>query len=54
MIVTDLSSHSIHCKEALGPVGYSLVADPNHAVCKAYDVETPDGKVAYRGSLSYR
>ncbi|MES9972732.1 peroxiredoxin [Candidatus Thiodiazotropha sp. LNASS1] len=35
----------------IGPVGYPLVADLNHAICKAYDVETPDGKVAYRGSF---
>jgi peroxiredoxin (alkyl hydroperoxide reductase subunit C) len=35
----------------IGPVGYPLVADLNHAVCKAYDVETPDGNVAYRGSF---
>ncbi|MCU7917421.1 MAG: peroxiredoxin C [Candidatus Thiodiazotropha sp. (ex Dulcina madagascariensis)] len=35
----------------IGPVGYSLVADLNHAICKAYDVETPDGNVAFRGSF---
>lgn len=35
----------------IGPVGYPLVADLNHAICKAYDVETPDGRVAYRGSF---
>ncbi|MCU7906326.1 MAG: peroxiredoxin C [Candidatus Thiodiazotropha sp. (ex Epidulcina cf. delphinae)] len=35
----------------IGPVGYSLVADLNHAVCRAYDVETPDGNVAFRGSF---
>ncbi len=35
----------------IGPVGYPLVADLNHAICKAYDVETPDGKVAFRGSF---
>jgi peroxiredoxin (alkyl hydroperoxide reductase subunit C) len=35
----------------IGPVGYPLVADLNHAICKAYDVETPDGNVAYRGSF---
>jgi peroxiredoxin (alkyl hydroperoxide reductase subunit C) len=23
----------------------------NHAICKAYDVETPDGNVAFRGSF---
>jgi peroxiredoxin 2/4 len=35
----------------IGPVGYPLVADLNHGICKAYDVETPDGKVAFRGSF---
>jgi len=35
----------------IGPVKYSLVADLNHAICKAYDVETPDGNVAFRGSF---
>lgn len=35
----------------IGPVKYSLVADMTHAICKAYDVETPDGAVAYRGSF---
>jgi peroxiredoxin (alkyl hydroperoxide reductase subunit C) len=35
----------------IGPVAYPLVADLNHAICKAYDVETTDGKVAYRGSF---
>ncbi|MEJ2620908.1 MAG: peroxiredoxin [Candidatus Thiodiazotropha sp.] len=35
----------------IGPVGYPLVADLNHAICKAYDVETADGKVALRGSF---
>lgn len=35
----------------IGPVGYTLVADMTHGVCKAYDVETPDGAVAFRGSF---
>jgi len=35
----------------IGPVKYTLVADMTHAICKAYDVETPDGAVAYRGSF---
>ncbi|MES9993961.1 MAG: peroxiredoxin [Candidatus Thiodiazotropha sp.] len=35
----------------IGAVGYPLVADLDHAICKAYDVETEDGKVAYRGSF---
>lgn len=35
----------------IGPVGYPLVADMTHAICKAFDVETPDGSVAFRGSF---
>jgi peroxiredoxin (alkyl hydroperoxide reductase subunit C) len=35
----------------IGPVRYPLVADMSHAICKAYDVETPDGMVAFRGSF---
>jgi len=35
----------------IGAVGYTLVADMTHAICKAYDVETPDGAVAFRGSF---
>ena len=35
----------------IGQVGYPLVADMTHAVCKAYDVETPNGAVAFRGSF---
>jgi peroxiredoxin (alkyl hydroperoxide reductase subunit C) len=35
----------------IGPVKYPLVADMAHNICKAYDVETPNGAVAYRGSF---
>ena len=35
----------------IGQVGYTLVADMTHQVCKDYDVETPDGAVAFRGSF---
>jgi peroxiredoxin 2/4 len=35
----------------IGPVKYPLVADLTHEICQAYDVQTPDGKVAYRGSF---
>ena len=35
----------------IGKVGYTLVADTNHEICRAYDVETPDGRVAFRGSF---
>ncbi|MEO1750777.1 peroxiredoxin [Thiofaba sp. EF100] len=38
-------------KGGIGPVRYTLVADMNHAICKAYDVETPDGNVAFRGTF---
>ncbi|AFU98302.1 peroxiredoxin [Simiduia agarivorans] len=34
----------------IGPVKYTLVADINHAICKAYDVES-EGGVAFRGSF---
>ena len=35
----------------IGPVKYTLVADMTHSICQAYDVETPDGAVAFRGSF---
>ncbi len=35
----------------IGAVKYPLVADLTHSICKAYDVETADGAVAYRGSF---
>jgi peroxiredoxin (alkyl hydroperoxide reductase subunit C) len=35
----------------IGQVGYTLVADMTHEICKSFDVETPDGAVAYRGSF---
>ena len=34
----------------IGQVGYPLVADIKHDICKAYDVEA-EGGVAYRGSF---
>ena len=34
----------------IGQVGYPLVADINHAICQAYDVEAAEG-VAFRGSF---
>ena len=34
----------------IGQVGYPLVADIKHDICKAYDVEA-DGGVAFRGSF---
>lgn len=38
-------------KGGIGAVRYTLVADLSHAIAKAYDVETPDGAVAYRASF---
>ena len=35
----------------IGPVKYPLVADMTHSICKAYDVEVPEGSVAFRGSF---
>jgi peroxiredoxin (alkyl hydroperoxide reductase subunit C) len=35
----------------IGPVRYPLIADVTHNICKAYDVETPNGAVAFRGSF---
>ena len=37
----------------IGAVGYPLVADMTHGICKAYDVETPDGAVAYPRFVPY-
>jgi len=34
----------------IGPVKYTLVADINHNICQAYDVES-EGGVAFRGSF---
>ncbi|HEB56736.1 MAG TPA: peroxiredoxin C [Gammaproteobacteria bacterium] len=35
----------------IGPVKYPLIADVNHAICQAYDVEHPEACVAFRGSF---
>lgn len=37
-------------KGGIGPVQYTLVADINHDICRAYDVETSGG-VAFRGAF---
>ena len=34
----------------IGPVGYTMAADVNHDICRAYDVESTGG-VAYRGAF---
>ena len=38
-------------KGGIGPVKYTLFADVTHSACKKYDVETPDGAVAFRASF---
>jgi len=38
-------------KGGIGPVKYTLVADLTHAIAKGFDVETPNGAVAFRGSF---
>ncbi|QZA82448.1 peroxiredoxin [Deefgea piscis] len=38
-------------KGGIGSVGYTLVADVKHEICKAYDVELADAGVALRGSF---
>ena len=37
-------------KGGIGAVGYTLAADMNHDICRAYDVES-DGGVAFRGAF---
>jgi peroxiredoxin (alkyl hydroperoxide reductase subunit C) len=37
-------------KGGIGKVGYTLVADVKHEICKAFDVES-EGGVAFRGSF---
>jgi peroxiredoxin (alkyl hydroperoxide reductase subunit C) len=34
----------------IGPVAYTMAADVNHDICRAYDVET-EGGVAFRGAF---
>ncbi|MGL4605325.1 MAG: peroxiredoxin [Iodobacter sp.] len=38
-------------KGGIGEVGYTMVADVKHEICKAYDVELADAGVALRGSF---
>lgn len=35
----------------IGPVGYTLVADVNHATCRAYGIEHPVAEVALRAAF---
>lgn len=59
VIGVSIDSHFTHhawrntpiAKGGIGPVGYPMVADMTHAICRAYDVETPNGAVAFRGSF---
>ncbi len=59
VITVSIDSHFTHnawrntaiSDGGIGPVKYTMVADMTHAVCQAYDVETPDGAVAFRGSF---
>lgn len=37
-------------KGGIGPVGYTMVGDINHAIAQAFDVESEDGP-AYRGTF---
>lgn len=58
VIGVSIDSHFTHLawkntpvdKGGIGKVGYPLVADIRHDICKAYDVEA-DAGVAYRGSF---
>jgi peroxiredoxin (alkyl hydroperoxide reductase subunit C) len=38
-------------KGGIGPVGYTMVADVTHSICRDYGVEVEGGGVAYRGSF---
>jgi peroxiredoxin 2/4 len=58
VISVSIDSHFTHLawkntpvnNGGIGQVGYPMVADIKHEICKAYDVEA-DGGVAYRGSF---
>ena len=58
VIAVSVDSHFTHLawkntpvnNGGIGQVGYPLVADINHAICQAYDVEAAGG-VAFRGSF---
>jgi len=38
-------------KGGIGEVGYTMIADVNHSIVKAYGVEHPDASVAFRGTF---
>lgn len=58
VISVSIDSHFTHLawkntpvnKGGIGQVGYPMVADIKHEICKAYDVEA-EGGVAFRGSF---
>jgi peroxiredoxin (alkyl hydroperoxide reductase subunit C) len=58
VIGVSIDSHFTHLawkntpvnQGGIGKVGYPMVADIKHEICKAYDVEA-DGGVAFRGSF---
>ncbi len=58
VIGTSIDSHFTHLawkhtsvdKGGIGKIGFPLVADVKHEICKAYDVEA-EGGVAFRGSF---
>lgn len=58
VIAVSIDSHFTHNawrntpvnQGGIGAVRYTLAADINHSICKAYDVESSGG-VAYRGSF---
>lgn len=58
VIGVSIDSHWTHnawrntpvAEGGIGPVKYPLIADINHEICKAYDVESAGG-VAFRGSF---
>lgn len=59
VIAVSIDSHFTHKawrdtpinKGGIGSVGYTMVADMNHAICQAYGVEHPDASVAFRGAF---
>jgi peroxiredoxin (alkyl hydroperoxide reductase subunit C) len=59
VIAVSIDSHFTHNawrntpveKGGIGQVGYTLVADINHAVCQSYGVEHPEMGVAFRAAF---
>jgi len=59
LIGVSIDSHFTHTawrntpidQGGIGEVGFTLVADIQHSICKAYDVEHPEAGVAFRGSF---